>query len=450
MMTEVPGSGDAASGAPTDSLSAALAALWRIPHPGPDNLFATRDFKAVAAACGRTSTTIGFSSALHNILRSVGAPFALPPDHAHLVGTTEQAATAITHAFKQTSTLRRHLCPLDLADSLPPLRFGPGRVVDLTAEELGALLDAPRLARFYPGHALDLRRLAQFTWLVVEETVPVDPRPEARALPFMFENWNRDFGAIDPHQGHFARPVADALFFLLTGAWEDWADHAEINWRGFQVPWVYTFDDDLSVRPQAPPDPDSLSWEPWIIDDEFEGQIELERPSILSLHEVAAEELSRLDASRWQSVLKARRMPLFSTPVAHFLVQAFHVDGIDELLAHISTIEAALGLQADFMVRKTDPFPTVRGTKRVERRLTALLDDTQAAGQFNVLFDLRSKFVHGRAGLGLITSQQRIMARKLARRTSAALVERALQDQRPREQILADLLADGMAMQATS
>jgi len=77
-----------------DDLIHSLNALWHIPHPGPDNLFASSAFKAVATGCGRTATTIGFPSALHNILRSVGAPFALPRSQAHLAGFPEQAAAA--------------------------------------------------------------------------------------------------------------------------------------------------------------------------------------------------------------------------------------------------------------------------------------------------------------------------------------------------------------------
>jgi hypothetical protein len=432
-----------------NDLAVALATLWRIPHPGPDNLFASPEFKAVAAACERSPTTVGFSSALLNILRSLGTPFLLPKGHVHLASSPDEAAIVIRSALARKSTLRRYLCPLNLADTLPALRFGPARIEDVTAERLGELLDVQRLARFYPGHTIDLHRLARFTWLIVEENAPVDARPEARALPFMFEDLNRDFGAIDPHKGHFPQPVADALFFLLLGSWEDWANYVEIEWRGFQIPWVYIFDDDPSVRPQAPPDADSLSWEPWIIDDEDEGQIELERPIVYPLDEEAVEELQQFDEMHWQAVQSARLAPLFTTPVAHFLVQAFHVDGIDEFLAHISTIEAGLGAQADFQVRKADPFPTIRGTKRVERRIAGLLHDETAASHFNTLFDLRSKFVHGRPSLGKISSKQRIDARRLARRVSAALIDRAARDKRPREDILAELLADGMARQVS-
>lgn len=86
------------------------------------------------------------------------------------------------------------------------------------------------------------------------------------------------------------------------------------------------------------------------------------------------------------------------------------------------------------------------GRERVQARIAALLNEKDAATRFKTLFDLRSQFVHGRAGVGCIGSDQRVEARRLARRVSAALVDRASRDPRPREEILAELLVAGMAM----
>jgi hypothetical protein len=47
-------------------------------------------------------------------------------------------------------------------------------------------------------------------------------------------------------------------------------------------------------------------------------------------------------------VEQAKRSVLFETPIAHFLVRAFLAEGVDEFLAHITTIEAALGLRSDY------------------------------------------------------------------------------------------------------
>ncbi|MDA9506534.1 hypothetical protein XI09_18240 [Bradyrhizobium sp. CCBAU 11386] len=59
-------------------------------------------------------------------------------------------------------------------------------------------------------------------------------------------------------------------------------------------------------------------------------------------------ELLSWDDTRWEIFQKARQSPLFEGPVSHFFVRAFLADGIDEVLAHMTAIEAALGLNSDY------------------------------------------------------------------------------------------------------
>lgn len=119
-------------------------------------------------------------------------------------------------------------------------------------------------------------RLAQFHWLVVEETLSVRAPAEARVAPWMFDIM-RDFGAIEPHLGRFPEVVEAALLHLLLAPWEDWSTLTDLDWRGFRVPWIYSLDDDLFVHPKRPPSADDLSLEPWIITDTYGEEIELER-----------------------------------------------------------------------------------------------------------------------------------------------------------------------------
>lgn len=251
----------------------ALAALWRIPRPGPDNLLSAPTFVALSELCdrryGRGKATFALSSAL----RSLGLPCGLPLDQSGLALDLPTAAAALDVAYTRVMTVRRHICPLDLADDLPPMTFGGARVAKFTAEELEKLFDAPRLARNFPALPFESKRLAQFHWLVVEEEVEVDPRPEARATPFMFVDMRRDFGEIEPHLGRFPPAVEGALFFLLLARWEEWSTMQEVDWRGFRIPWIYTLDEDLFVRPARPPSPDSLSLEPWMVEDHWREEI---------------------------------------------------------------------------------------------------------------------------------------------------------------------------------
>src|SRR3546814_20966708 len=105
-----------------------------------------------------------------------------------------------------------------------------------------------------------------------------------------------------------------------------------VDWRGFRLPWIYTGDDDLFIRPAPPPSADSLSLEPWIVEDNWGEEIELERPTALPLDDEAQAELARFNNGAWEQLQAARATSLFETPVEHFLVRAFLADGMDEVM----------------------------------------------------------------------------------------------------------------------
>src|SRR4029450_13435583 len=116
---------------------------------------------------------------------------------------------------------------------------------------------------------------------------------------------------------------------LLLAEWEEWSTMREVDWRGFRVPWIYTLDDDLFVRPLRPPNADSLSFEPDILQDRHGNDVEVERPTRLPLEEDAQAKLAFYTDSAWQKLEAARATSLFATPIVHFLVRAFLADGID-------------------------------------------------------------------------------------------------------------------------
>jgi len=434
--------------AASPSMIDAVEAVWRIPRPGPDNLLASPAFIALSERCkaeyGGGKPAFGLNTAL----RSLGLPCHLPANKADLSLDPESAANAIDEAYGRKTTLRRHLCPLDLADEMPFLSFGNARVAAFSAEDLARLFNAQRLARYFRNQSLDAKRLAQFSWLVVEEEVALDPRPEARATPFMQMTLDRDFGEIDPHLGRFPSAVERALFFLLLAPWERWSTVPEVDWRGFRLPWIYTVDDDLFIRPSPPPSADSLTLEPWIVEGDKGEDIELERPTVLPLEDDASSGLLALITDdAWKDLETARATDLFETPIEHFLVRAFLADGMDEVMAHMTVIEAAVGLEMDHKKKlrpKPEPHKTVSSaTDRVAARVAVVLDDPTSLQSYKDLFDLRSAFVHGRAGLQKVSTNQRVMARSLARGVARGLVDLTLSGPKPRTDVLGDLLARG-------
>lgn len=427
------------------AMIAAVEDLWRIPRPGPKNLLRAPRFTDLSALCAAEYGIDKPVFALSTALRSLGLPCHLPAGKSHLALDPIVAANALDEACRRKTSVRRHLCPLDLADDLPLMTFGRSRVAQFNADELAALFDAPRIERTFPNEPLDALRLAQFQWLVVEEEIALDSQPEKRASPWMYMVMNRDFGEIDPHLGRFPQAVEASLFYLILAPWEDWSMMQEVDWRGFRLPWIHTVDEDLFIRPVTPPSAGSLTLEPWIVDDDGE-ELELERATELPLSNDAKRGLSLMTDKVWRDLQTARGTPLFETPIAHFLVQAFLSDGIDEVMAHMIAIEAAVGLEMDHkahMRPKPDPHKGIKATNRVAARIGALLNDKQSVQAYKDLFELRSQFVHGRGGLQKMSTTQRVSARRLARSVAAGIVDLALLGPRPRVDVLSELLDQG-------
>lgn len=418
---------DATQQGPSPAMLETMAELWRLQPPGPDNILAHPAFERLRAIfrdgypnAGKTGPNFALSTAL----RALGLPCELRGDAAHLASPVAEAAKGLDAALRARQARRLHLAPLDFAQDLPPPAFGPAKVCRFMPDELRALVDERRPKRAHQRQESDTDRLSEFHWLVVEETVPLDQEPEARAVPFLLMNLSDDLGRIEPHKGRFPPALEGALFFLLLAPWETWSTMAEVDWRGFRVPWVYTIDSDIFVRASAPPSADTLSWEDRICTDRYGQTFEEEHPVKLSLKDAAAPELALWDQSRWAIVEQAKQSVLFETPIAHFLVRAVLAEGVDEFLAHITTIEAALGLRADYQKSfrvAPDRHKGMRAGDRMRGRVAGLLGGRQHADQYQRVFEVRSAFLHGRA-MTAISTEERVMARSLARQVVEALI----------------------------
>ena len=436
----------AAPDAPSPALCRAVDALWALRPPLDQGFFQSAEFLALDAACcadyGGKPGALAASSALSNALHSLGLP-CRHPDPARW-GDASAAAAGLAACFTMRERRLVHLCPFDVADLLPPVAFGPARIVSFSPSELESLLGIDRLRRWAPGWTIDPGKLAELQWLVVEEVAAVAPEPGERALPFLYtpvSDWGRP--RVQPHASWFPQVVAEALSILLLAPWEDWNDSFAGEWRGFRLPWTHTLDPDLAVRTAAPPGIEGFAWEP---DPRYDDE-DHERLAHYPLDD-AAGTLTTMVSQLWTQWQAARQSELFSGPVAHFLVTAFANTGIDEFMAHITVVEAALGVPSDHFKRPT--FKALRSTERIARRIAALLDDDDAAATFRRLFKVRSQFVHGRA-METVPVENLDAARRLARRVSAALLARAAAEpSASRDAVLAGLLAAGAARPAQS
>ncbi|MCH4092076.1 hypothetical protein [Acetobacter sp.] len=408
-----------------DNTCAALRPLWEIMPPGPTDLSQHPAYLVFKAFCSKAFKSadkgLGFAIALPAALRAAGLPCMMRAPA--VASSLHTGARAFVEAFAATTIRRRYLCPLDFADAMPELAFGGVRLCRLTSTELSVLSDRRRLARHYPDQPFD-DRLAEFNWLIVEDEMQAPASVGQRALPFLYEDMHRNFGEIDPHASVYPAAVTDALFGLLLAPWEEWHQD-EYDWRGFSIPWIHLTTDDIFIRPQPMPTADTLSWEEASYQ-EWDGEVvEYERPVCGYLDADAQATLTGFDGAWWSRIKAAQRTALFDTPVKHFLVRAALSNGMDELMAHMTTIEAALGLQSDFSNKGRSRAERMGATERLKKRITALLGDPQADIDYAKLFETRSAFVHGRSLPGAISSADRKRARSLARRVVLALIDAA-------------------------
>src|SRR5271169_4880422 len=376
---------------PIATLHNALEPLWRKGFPVSGNLYTENNFVALREICQRLYPQAGskemldftLSQALRNLGLSTGGP---PPNT-----ISEAVAKRLDAAFRESSSHRTHLCPLDLGDEIPEVLFGPNRIRSFTAEELADVVDPDRLARNLTHWRSNIGRLSRFAWLVVTESVALPGDPGARALPLLYVNLDHDFGHIEPHKAKFPDAVEAALFALLMVAWEDVASYADYDWRPFRVPWVHTIDDDIFARRMAIPDADTLTSEPEFYENEAGETIEVERPTRLPLTDDAAKAIRILDDPFWATLTAARRSSLCARPFPHFLVRAFASEGIDEFLAHITVVEAALGSALDHDQRSRPKIGTGNpgATTRVSWRIAGLLNEANAGERYRQLFKER-------------------------------------------------------------
>jgi len=84
------------------------------------------------------------------------------------------------------------------------------------------------------------------------------------------------------------------------------------------VPWDYTIDKDIFVRPKAPPSADALSWDYMLEDNGEEVFVDPGRVTLKVGGAIVAE---WLNDRRWADLATVQKSALFQTPVKHFFVR---------------------------------------------------------------------------------------------------------------------------------
>lgn len=321
-------------------------------------------------------------TALRNFFRWNGAPWYGGP-----CPDADETALALHQAFLATEVKRTHLAPLDRLDLENPtqhphepvksVRFGPNEIALLSSAALGQRVRHDALKRFGHWHQFPTEKLDDFYWLVVSKREEAGPIWERTWLGILHKTWD-EIGQVPVFEPTYPAPIEDALFVLLLSLVKD---SKEAPWAPFAVPWVYSFTDDPFTDAPRAPDPSALTWTPI----GHPGE-EFEVPDRSESFEINHQNLEALER-RWQKLQAAlaradTEQANFHPLTKHFFVKALAEEGIDEIVANISCIEATLMLKGP------------KGREKMEKRYKRLLGNDEAFKWLKRGYVLRDEYLH--------------------------------------------------------
>jgi hypothetical protein len=280
-----------------------------------------------------------------------------------------------------------------------------------TEAELDQYFEISLCEVFYPWAVVDTATLSGYWFIVMTERRPINP-----------------LGRIDANLGEVGKvraryspfpEIERAIHALALANWQpDWTRHDDTKgqaewkgWLGFRVPFLLRHSDHLLNRPSLAPNLSTLDREPYF--NPWTGEEEGEKP----IHWISfsaeeseqfADKIQNLD-HLLVAIKPAMEAWHFVGRAFGFLVKGFFSDGLEQLLWHMTVLEALFG----------EDRPGI--SKRLRRRIGTVLASTETerkdiGSRFAELYELRSRLVHGDEFEQQVWAGHLREARDLARR----------------------------------
>ncbi len=324
-------------------------------------------------------------------------------------------------AFQRRSVHTKYMAPLEFVNfQKSELKFSGFEIRKFDRKELDEIAGNDVNRVFYPYAVLDKDTLdaLQEYWFIVVKT-----EEEVRRLGWMTIA-KEAVGWVSPEYTRFPTAIERALERLVLF---DWVGELQEGreppnghwWFGFKIPFVLRVDDNDLKAPESAPDCSKL--ESYGIkhvdldtDEEYKGHV-----VVFDLNEsrvVAFEQcIKRADECLGHLRLETddTHWPYLKVAIDN-LIKAFFTDGLEQLLWHITALDALLGEK--------------RSTREpIARRCAAILGTTEGKKeemqeQFKELYKLRCDLVHGNQFKKDIHRQQLFEARMMAMRVTIRFV----------------------------
>ena len=259
-----------------------------------------------------------------------------------------------------------------------------------TKAELDQLFETSLCEAFYPWAVVDTAILCDYLFIVMTEQRPISPLGRINANL-------AEIGKVRARYSPFPA-IERALQTLALVDWQpDWTRNDDKKgraewkgWLGFRIPFLLRHSDNLLDRPALAPNLSTLDREPYF--NPWTGEEEGEKPAhYISFRpdesELFINKIRNID-HLLVSVEPAMEAWPFVGRAFGFLVKGFFSSGLEQLLWHMTTLEALFGEDQ-------------RGvTKRLKSRIGSVLantasERTELEKQFGKLYNFRSRLVHG-------------------------------------------------------
>jgi len=363
-----------------------------------------------AAALERTETLRHWITgedryAVATFLRQSGAYLSL---YAGELPSVSDIASRFGGLLLQSHLSVTYLAPIELIQlSREQLKLERFSIRRFSRAELAATTQNHIREAFYPWATLDLEFLEDYWFLVATDTIPVRSPFD---LTDIFDS------RVKPLYTNYPQAIEKGLYPLVL---YDWVDKFHPSKRGVRpikreanddplypnFPFVVALSDYMLRAPEPAPDIKEMARDSYFDDAGEEGG---DSPSVAFHFDEAGtqkfeEDLRELDA-RLRLIDQHQPEWRFVYTALGFLTKAFRTNGLEQLLWHITAIEAVLGQKLETGLTNT-----------LKRRIAEVFgrsadEKKRFKKQFDDLYAFRSDLVHGNAEL----SDKEIMKGHLA------------------------------------
>ena len=300
-------------------------------------------------------------------------------------------------AFKRQTIEITYIAPLEFVRfSERQMDFGEFQICQMSANEISNLVGNQVNNIFYKRASVDVSKLSYYWFIKAKETIPT-PK-----IGFISLKHFQDFWSVTRHFTEYPIRIEQILQKLVLAKWQPnylggkiSSDGVEkpgldnLGWQGFKILFVLDISDNLLTSPKISPDLSRLDMFPILSED---GEEIGEEPlTLISLDQKETESFEKF-ANRTVHLMNGIS-PIdtkweFINIALGYLVKAFCASGMEQLLWHITTIEALLGENVNKL------------TETLARRLSSILGKTanerkRIKENFKELYKFRCDLIHG-------------------------------------------------------